>query len=198
VNEVVAHPSAGGVLGGGLETCGCSTKVELDCPHWYAIYTSARHEKTVAEHLRHREVEHFLPLYHTVHDWKNGRKKLQLPLFPGYVFVRIAARSRLRVLEVPGVAYIVGNGQRPWPLPASEIRNLQNAIGSDRALEPHRFLTVGQRVRVVRGPLAGAEGILVRKKDNSRVVLSVDLIMRSVAVDVDQYEIEPIGRQLPL
>ena len=169
----------------------CSAGDAHFLPMWYAAYTSARHEKRVAEHLDHRQLEHFLPLYETVHQWKNGRKKLQLPLLPGYVFVRIPLQERMRILEIPGVAYLVGNRSIPTPIVENDIWTMRQALDG-RNLGPHPFLTVGERVRVIGGVLAGSEGILLRKKQNFRVVLSVELIARSVVVDVDGREVEPI------
>jgi transcription antitermination factor NusG len=160
-------------------------------PMWYAAYTSARHEKRVADHLDRRQLECFLPLYETVHQWKNGRKKLQLPLLPGYVFVRIPLQERLRILEVPGVAYLVGKGNIPVPIGCDEIQMVRHAILTGK-IGPYPFLNIGERVRIVAGALAGSEGILLRKKQNLRVVLSVELLARSVVIDVDGSEVEPI------
>lgn len=161
-------------------------------PHWYAAYTSANHEKRVAEQFEAREVEHFLPSYTSVRRWKDRRVTLQLPLFPGYVFVRMALQNRFQVLQVPGVAKLVGFGRLPTPLPQGEIDSLRAGLATGMHAEPHPFLAVGQRVRVKQGPLAGLEGILVRWKGNWRVVLSVDLIHRAIAVDVDASELEPM------
>src|SRR4029077_3812170 len=134
-------------------------------PFWYAAYTSANHEKRVAEQLARRSVEHFLPLYETVRRWKDRRKQLQLPLFPGYVLVRLALRDRLQVLQVPGVANLVGFSGTPTALPQEEIDALRASLASGARAEPHPYLTVGRRVRIKSGPLAGMEGILVRKKN---------------------------------
>ncbi len=161
--------------------------------HWYAACTSARHEKRIAERLEHDSLDYFLPLYETVHLWKNGRKKLHWPLLPGYIFVRIPLSEKLRVLTVPGVAYLVGTGTRPVPISDGEIQMLRTAVTAQRSIEPYPYLKVGQRVRVIRGPLAGTEGILLRKKENFRVVLSVDLIMRSVVIDVEGSEVTPVS-----
>src|ERR1041385_4352834 len=132
---------------------------------WYAAYTSARHEKRVADHLDRRQLECFLPLYETVHQWKNGRKKLHLPLLPGYVFVRIPLHERLRILEVPGVAYLVGKGNVPVPIAGDEIQMVRHALTTGK-IGPYPFLNVGERVRIIAGALAGSEGILLRKKKN--------------------------------
>ncbi len=159
---------------------------------WYAAYTRANHEKTVAEQLVVREMEHFLPLYDSVRRWKDRRVKLQLPLFPGYVFVRLALRDRLGVQQIPGVARLVGFNGRPASLPNEEIEALRSALGRGVSAEPHPFLTSGRRVRIEAGPLEGREGILVRRKGAFRVVLSIDLIQRSIMVDVDLADVEPI------
>jgi len=162
-------------------------------PRWYAAYTSANHEKRVDVQLGQRSVEHFLPLYDSVRRWKDRRMKLQLPLFPGYVFVRLALPDRLKVLQVPGVARLVGFNGRPAVLPDREIEALRTSLAAQLRAEPHPYLTVGRRVRIQRGPLGGVEGILIRKKNALRVVLSLDLIMRSASVEVDVGDIERIS-----
>ena len=159
---------------------------------WYATYTSANHEKSVADQLAVRQVEHFLPLYDSVRRWKDRRVKLQLPLFPGYVFVRLALRDRLAVQQIPGVARLVGFNGRPASLPSEEIEALRSALGHGVSAEPHPFLTLGRRVRIEAGPLAGREGILIRRKGAFRIVLSIDLIQRSIMVDVDLADVGPI------
>jgi transcription antitermination factor NusG len=159
---------------------------------WFAAYTSANHEKRVAEQLEVRSVEHFLPVYESVRRWKDRRMKLQLPLFPGYVFVRLALRDRLQVLQVPGVAKLVGFNGRPTPLPQGEIDALRTSLTSGVRAEPHPYLRVGRRVRVKRGSLIGLEGVLVRRKNGTRFVISLDLIMRSVAVEIEGSEVEAV------
>jgi len=161
-------------------------------PQWFAAYTTTRHEKAVAEHFAMREIEAFLPLYRAQRLWKNGCKmNLELPLFPSYVFVRVRARERVRVLEVPGVVSLVSTAGRPVPLPEADIEALRSSLPFIRC-EPHPFLVIGERVRIKRGSLEGIEGILVRKKGMLRVVISLDLIMKSVAVEVDANDVEPI------
>ncbi len=158
---------------------------------WYAAYTCSNHEKRVAEQLRQRGVEHFLPLYETVHPWKDRRVRLQLPLFPGYVFVRLALRDRLEVLQVPSVVRLVGFGGLATALPEHEIEALRNGLSGELRAQPHPYLAAGRRVRIRGGPLAGMEGTLVRRKGNFRIVLSIDLIQRSIAVEVDAAELMP-------
>src|SRR5262249_38050278 len=143
---------------------------------WYATYTWARHEKVVAKQLVERSIEHFLPLYETVHRWKNGRHRVQLPLFPSYVFVRITLAARLRVLQIPGVVNLVGFGGVPCAIPESEIVGMRTALKAGVLAEPHPYLNVGTRVEIVSGPLQGITGILQRMHGLCRVVLSIDLI----------------------
>jgi transcription termination/antitermination protein NusG len=170
-------------------------------PNWFAAYTNSHHEKRVASYLAERQIESFLPLYATPRRWKNRCEvNLDLPLFPNYVFVHIEARERVRVLEVPGVLSLVGFGRTPAPLPAFEIEALRSAIGK-RKIEPHPYLVIGERVRIKAGPMTGMEGVLVRKKSNFRVVLALDAIRQSVAVEVDADDLEALpksrGRVVP-
>jgi transcription antitermination factor NusG len=161
---------------------------------WYAGYTAARHEKRVAEHFLQREVEHFLPLYETIHRWNNGRHRVQLPLFPGYIFVRLALQHRLRVLEVPGFVRLVGFNSLPCPLPEADIKKMMEALNKGVLAEPYPYLTAGTRVEIRNGPLQGMTGILVRRHNKCRVVISVDLIMRSMIVEVEAGDVIPVGR----
>lgn len=156
---------------------------------WYAAYTCANHEKRVATQLVERNVEHFLPLYSSVRRWKDRRVNLELPLFPGYVFVRLVLTERLRVLQIPSVVRLVGFGSLPTALPDEEMEILRTGICESSRPEPHPFLTVGRRVRITSGPFAGLNGILKRKKNNLRVVVSLELIQRSVVVDVDAADV---------
>jgi len=159
---------------------------------WYAAYTCANHEKRVRDQLEQRSVEAFLPVYETVRRWKDRRMRLQLPLFPGYVFVRLALTDRLRVLQIPSVVRFVGFSGHPSALPDDEIEALKKGLACGVRAEPHPFLTVGRRVRIKSGPLEGRQGILLRRAGRLRVVLSIDLIMRSIIVEVDAAEIEPV------
>lgn len=159
---------------------------------WYATHMRANHEKQVAEQLAHRSVEYFLSLYQSVRRWKDRKVQLQLPLFPGYVFVRLALRDRLQVLQIPGVARLVGFNGTPTSLPETEIEALRTSLKSGVRAEPHPYLTVGRRVRIVSGPFQCHEGILSRKKNCVRVVISLDLIMRSISVEIDPAVLEPV------
>lgn len=159
---------------------------------WYALYTAARHEKAVAEQTRRRGIHCYLPLYTSIRRWKDRRKELEMVLFPGYVFVRIALRDRAQVLQLPGAVRLVTFNGQPAALPEEEIENLRRRLAEARNVEPHPYLTAGCRVRVRSGPLQGLEGILLRN-DRCRIVFSIDLIMRSVAAEVDQADIELIA-----
>ena len=169
-----------------------STYPEFFESRWYAVSTCARHEKWVACQMSRLAIEHFLPVYKSQRRWKDRRKELELPLFPGYLFVRIALRNRLQVLRIPGVAHLVGTQGKPSHLPDPEIARLQAGLLPGNGLTPHPFLKVGRRVRVATGPLAGTEGILVRRKDGLRVVLCVDLIQRSFALEIDESDVVPV------
>jgi transcription antitermination factor NusG len=159
---------------------------------WYAAYTCPHHEKYASAQMRNQEIECFLPLYQSMRRWKDRRKQLELPLFPGYVFVHIALRDRLRVLRLPGVVQLVSFRGVPAVLCESEIELLRNSMSRSDVFHPHPYLKVGKRVRVHNGPMAGLEGVLVRRKDTFRVVLSVDLIMRSIALEVDLADVAPL------
>lgn len=165
---------------------------------WFAVYTTSRHEKRVARHLEQRQIDYFLPLYRAQHQWKDGsRVTLDLPLFPGYVFVRILAHNRVGVLQVPGVVSIIGTASRPVPLPDFEVEALRAGLDPTRA-EPHPLLRVGQRVRIKVGALAGLQGIVVRRKSGLRVVLTLGLLMQSIAIEVDGDDVEPVDTSFPL
>jgi len=159
---------------------------------WYAAHTNSRHEKSVAQQLEGNQIPYFLPLYKSVRRWKDRKKQVELPLFPGYVFVHVALRNKLQVLKVPGIVQLISFNGQPAPLPDAEIEALRNGLSRSHSTEPHPYLSVGKKVRVHSGPFAGAEGILIRRKEKFRVVLSIHLIQRSVAVEVDETEIEPI------
>lgn len=161
-------------------------------PQWYAVYTRSHHEKCVAEQLRTRTVEHFLPLYETVRKWKDRRKRMELPLFPGYIFVHLPLQERLRVLVVPGVVRLVGFDNHPVALPEAEVEALRSVLGRGLRSEPHPYLTVGRRMRIMRGALEGMEGILIRKKGRVRLVLSIDLIRQSAMIEVDSADVDAV------
>jgi transcription antitermination factor NusG len=159
---------------------------------WYAIQTRSRHEKRVAEQLRARSIESFLPVHRCRHKWRNGvLADLELPLFPGYLFARPAIGERNLLLQLPGIIGFAASTAHPTPVPDDDIDALRKIAGSLGA-EPHPFLNVGDRVRIVAGPLSGWEGILIRRKQELRLVLSIQIIMRSISVEVSELDIEPV------
>ncbi|MGA8090074.1 MAG: UpxY family transcription antiterminator [Terracidiphilus sp.] len=177
------------VIAPGVDDCAEVTSSS----RWFALYTTSRHEKRIAQHLGQREIEHYLPLYRSDRKWRDGsRVTLDLPLFPGYIFVRIQRSQRVSVLSVPGALAVVGGtGGEPAPLPDGAIEALRTGLLEHR-VEPHPLLRVGQLARIRAGAFAGMEGVVVRKKSGFRVVLTIDQIMQSVAVELDEEDVEPL------
>lgn len=165
-------------------------QIEKDSP-WWAIYTRHQHERTVEEMLSAKGFEVFLPLYESMRRWKDRRKLLFLPLFPCYVFVKGGLERRLHVLETPGVHMVLTRGERVATIPEHEIDAIRRTLEGSFRVEPHPYLKCGERVRVVRGSLEGVEGILTRKKNLYRLVISVDMLAQSVAVEVDAADVAP-------
>jgi transcription antitermination factor NusG len=167
---------------------------------WFALHVRARQEKTAAWALHNKGFEQFLPTYLEARRWSDRMKKLEVPLFPGYVFCRLDLRQRLAALKTPGVMAIVGIGKDPTPVENSEIAALQAIMRTNLPAVPWPFLQVGHRVRIEAGPLAGVEGILADFKSRGRLVVSVTLLQRSVLVDIERLQVIPIGlpRRLPV
>lgn len=164
---------------------------ERDGLEWWALYTRHQHEKVVAEMLEAKGLEVFLPLYESIRRWKDRSKVLALPLFPCYVFVRGAADRRLQVVSTPGVHMILTRGEQIALVPEEEIEAIRRTVNGSFRVEPHPFLKVGERVRVTRGSLEGVEGILIRKKNVYRLILSVNMLAQSVAVEINAADVEP-------
>lgn len=160
---------------------------------WWAIYTRHQHEKSVSSVLTAKGFEVFLPLYESVRRWKDRNKLLSLPLFPCYVFLRGGHEQRLQVLATPGVHTILYRGESIATIPAAEIQAIQRSLDGNLSAEPHPFLKCGDRVRVIRGSLEGVEGLLVRKKGVYRLILSVEMLAQSVAVEIDRADVVPAG-----
>jgi transcription antitermination factor NusG len=162
---------------------------------WYALQVRSRHEDVVARHLDARGFESFLPLYKCQRRWSDRFKEIDVPLFPGYVFCNFNAMNRLPVLTIPGVVQVVGIGRIPVPIDEMEIAAIQVAVKSGLPSQPWPFLRIGHRVRIEHGPLCGIEGILLGFRGHQRLVLSVTLLQRSVAVQVDEAGVQPISLQ---
>ena len=158
---------------------------------WYAVRVRSQHEDLVARHLRVRGLESFLPLYKQQKRWSDRFKEVELPLFPGYVFCQFNPLNRLPVLTVPGVVHIVGAGKNLLPIDESEIMAIQAAVKSGLPTKPSPFLEIGQKVRIVNGPLCGFEGILLGFRGHQRLVLSITLLQRSVAVEINGEWVRP-------
>ena len=160
---------------------------------WRAIYTRHQHEKMIAQVLSAKGLQVFLPLYNSTRRWKDRTVQLSLPLFPCYLFLRGMEERRLEVVTTPGIVSVLTVNGEPAAIPESEIESVRRAIERGNRVEPHPFLRCGDRVRVVAGPLQGLEGILVRKKNLCRLVLSVELLERSAAVEVDVSSVERVA-----
>lgn len=158
-------------------------------PQWYAAYTYSRHEKSVAHQLGERDITCFLPLYSAVHRWNGRRTTVHLPLFPNYLFVRIGARERLRAISTPGIIQLVSARGIPVPIPHEEMEHLQRVVGARRA-EPHPYFPAGKRVLIASGPFRGLSGVVVRRKGEYRLVVSIECIMRSFAVELETADVE--------
>lgn len=159
---------------------------------WFAIRTAAGREKAVSAQLLNKGFEEFLPLYKSRRQWSDRTKELEFPLFPGYLFCRFDFSNRLPILVTPGIKLIVGYGKIPAPVSDAEIESLRRAVTSGAEAMPWPYLSVGQRVRIREGSLVGVEGILLQVKNSWRIVLSVELLRRSVAVELDRGAITPV------
>lgn len=164
-----------------------------DDSSWWAVYTRHQHEKVVADMLSTKGFQVFLPLYESTRRWKDRRMLLSLPLFPCYVFIRGSMDRKLHVVTTPGIHMILYRGEQIAVIPDQEIQSIQRVVDGPSSVEPHPFLKCGTRVRVIRGSLEGVEGILTRKKNLFRLVISVDMLAQSVAVEVHASDVEPCG-----
>jgi len=161
-------------------------------PRWYAIKTRSRHEKRVRDQLVQRDVDTFLPLCESWRQWKDRKKKVELPLFPGYCFARFPLVEKLRVLNVLGVANLVGINGRPEPIHEDELAAIQQLVSTKLLYDPHPFLQEGMDVEVVRGPLAGVRGKLLRKDRVTRLVLAVTLVRQAAVVEIHPADVIPV------
>jgi transcription antitermination factor NusG len=160
---------------------------------WYAVYTKHQHEKSACDVLSRQGFEVFLPLYAAAHRWKDRTKTVLLPVFPCYLFLRANLERKVDILKTPGVFWLVESGGRACEVPESDINGIRRIVQSSARAEPHPLLKSGEYVRVSRGPLAGLRGILTRMKSNLRLVLSVDLLQKAIAVEVDLSMVELVN-----
>ena len=164
---------------------------------WYALRVKPRFEKLVHEHLEQKGYEAFLPSYLSRNRWSDRIKDVRLPLFSGYTFCRFDVNARLPILITPGVQFIVGLGRSPVAVDETEIENIRRAVNSGQPMRPWPFIKVGQKVEIERGPLQGLSGIVLRMKNVDRLIVSVSLLMRSVAVEIDYDAVRPVKRVRP-
>lgn len=160
--------------------------------NWYAVHTVARHEKRIAAQFEEKHMCAFLPLLRQIHRWSDRRAVVEIPMFSCYAFVRMVqtVEERLKVLRTPGVLGFVGNERQGTPIPDEQIESLQVAIREKIPCTVHPFINIGQRVRIRGGSLDGVEGILVRQAGDQSLVVSVELLQRSVSIRVEGYDVE--------
>jgi transcription antitermination factor NusG len=170
---------------------------QLSDSSWYALYTRHQHEKMVDQVLTNKGFDTFLPLYATTHNWKDRTKSLTLPLFPCYVFLRGGIERRLQILTTPGIYGLVSSAGQPAVIPDIEIDAIRRVVESGARVEAHPYVKCGNWVRVKSGPLAGIEGILVRKKNISRLVLSVEILGTAAAIEVEAFQVEEVNAPQP-
>jgi transcription antitermination factor NusG len=168
-------------------------EVERRPRHWIAAYTRSHHEMAVASQFQQKGFDALLPTYRRMSRWSDRIRRVVTPLFPGYVFVRIGDGEHRRVLQTGGVLSIVCRSGKPALLSDAEVETLRLCTANPSSIEPHPFLKVGQRVRVKHGPFRGWEGVLVQKKNSTRLVLTVEQIMKSVSIDLSGADVEALG-----
>ena len=163
-------------------------------PAWYALYTRSRFEKKMLGELTDRSIEVFLPMREILSRWKDRKKRIWIPLFPGYIFVNHVntPENRFRILNIPGAVRFVGFEGRADPIPETQIQNVRRFLESSIAIDPYPYIQVGTRVEVIAGPLQGIQGLLVEKRGRFRFVLQVDLIRQAISVEIDASDIRPI------
>jgi transcription antitermination factor NusG len=161
-------------------------------PKWYVLFVCSNQEKKVTQHLKSRDVEHYLPCYSSVRQWKDRRVKLQIPLFPGYIFVHLPLIERNKVLTIPHVVSLVGPKGQPSQVSEEEIHWIILGVQCGTA-GPHPYLTVGERVVVTEGALSGMEGVLLRRHNNTRIVVALESIARAFTVEIDAACVRPSG-----
>jgi transcription antitermination factor NusG len=166
--------------------------VPQEATNWYALYALHQHEKAVSRHLGQIGFKVFLPLYREVHRWSDRRKHVELPMFPCYVFFSGDLARRFEILNTPGVVSLVCSGGQVGVIPSAELEAVRKVVSSASVVQPHPFVQCGERIRVRSGPLKGVEGVVIRKKDSMRLVLSVEMLRCSVAVEVDGALVERV------
>ena len=172
----------------------CS-KIENPDMHWYVVHVRSKHEFTVEERFRKSEIEAFLPIVERLRQWKDRKRLIAFPLFPGYLFVHIPMdnASKLSVLKTPGVVRFIGlTAAEPEPVPDDQVQSLIRLVESKEALDPYPYLKEGNRVKIKSGPLTGVEGLLVERQGLHHLVLSVDILRQGVSVKVEASIVEAL------
>jgi transcriptional antiterminator NusG len=159
---------------------------------WYAVYTVVRHEKAADSALKQKQIETFLPLREITSQWKDRKKRVLLPLFPGYLFVNTTLDYKLNILNTPGIVRILGISGTPAPIPEDQIDSIRKLLESKVPFDPHPYLKEGEMVIVTHGPLQGIVGRILERRGLNKLILSVDLIKRAISVEVDIGMVEPI------
>ena len=163
-----------------------------DEARWYALHTRSRHEKCVEEELRKKGIETFLPLRKITRHWSDRTKQIEEPIFSGYLFVRIPLKNRLQVLETPGCVRLVSFNSLPVPVSEKELDAVRRFLEEQISIDPYPYLTEGSRVYIRSGPLRGVEGFIIRKDKHTRLVISLDLLLQSISVEIDEAVVEKI------
>jgi transcription antitermination factor NusG len=165
-----------------------------DQPEWYALYTRSRFEKKLMSALSDRSIEVFLPMREILSRWKDRKKRIWIPLFPGYIFIHQlnTPANRYRILNVPGAVRFVGFNGQAAPIPQEQVDGIRRFLESSLAVDPYPYMTIGRRVEVIAGPLTGIQGTLVQKKGRFRLVIQVDLIRQAVSVEIDASDVQPV------
>jgi len=164
--------------------------------HWHALHTRHQHEKTIAQTLSNKGHDIFLPLYQATHNWRNRPRQLQLPLFPCYVFVQGGMDRKMQIMSTPGIIGIVRCGTAPAIVPPEQVAAVRRMVENSSQVEPCEFLKRGDRVMVISGPLQGVDGILIRTKGVFRLIVSLEILGRSAAVEIDVSRVRRIGQPL--
>jgi transcription antitermination factor NusG len=166
-------------------------------PCWYALYTRHQHEKSVEQFLNRKGFQVLLPLYRSERRWSDRKQVVSLPLFPNSLFIETDIQRRVEILRVPGVCWFVANSNGPIKMASEEIETVRKLSECPAKIEPYPYLECGSDVRVQKGPLAGLRGTLVRTKNGQRVIVSLTLLQKSAAVELDRSNLERIGNSRP-
>ncbi len=180
---------------------GCLDVFRDDVPGWYAVYVQVNHEKKVEQQLVQKTIDCFLPLMEKWSRRRDRRKRIKVPLFPGYMFVhaRLSNPVQVEILKVPGAVYILKNELGPVPIPPWQVQSLKKLLEHADKLQPHEYLKKGDLVQVIRGPFEGCTGVLQRHKPNKgRLVISIDVIKQAVSVELNVEDVEPVKKRTPI